>query len=108
MRRRATLVSYCPYSTWRCLRYLLLVVFTMSCAPNLPNLGAALLNHSCAPNCVVIYITGDLLQVRAARDVAIGEELTIAYTDLALPTRIRSAALRGSYGFECDCSRCYV
>ena len=66
---------------------------------------AALLNHSCAPNCVLAF-AGNVLEVRAIRAIKGGEELTHSYTDLCQPTATRREILRAQYGFVCDCSRC--
>lgn len=90
--------------------------------------AAALLNHSCEPNCVVTFATAvdaaraldedagvpasdaaaphrgspapTTLIMRAVRDVAEGEELCHTYADLALPSAARFSYLRGTYGFE--------
>ncbi len=66
---------------------------------------AALLNHSCAPNCVLVY-RGKAVEVRTLRDVAQGEELCHSYTNLCRTTSVRRQVLRDSYGFHCDCRRC--
>jgi len=76
---------------------------------------AALLNHSCAPNCILRYEFGrkvgskfqlPILQIVACRNIVKGEELTHSYVDLALPTVERRARLIGTHGFECKCIRC--
>lgn len=46
------------------------------------------------------------LVLRTLRDVAPGEQLTIAYVDVVAPAAQRAAALRQQYAFECVCSRC--
>ena len=95
----------------------------------------ALLNHSCAPNCAAVYMTGPAaalalgrvppgeaealgrripgaaltpsVQVfRTLRPVAEGEELCHSYVDLALPRASRAAYLKAAYGFACSCSSC--
>ena len=48
---------------------------------------AAILNHSCAPNCVTAFVGASCLVVRAASDVQPGTELCHSYADLCLPTR---------------------
>ena len=67
---------------------------------------AAILNHSCVPNCVLAYVGGSKLHVRTTRRIDQGEELCHSYADLAQPTRLRQTALSNKYGFVCDCSRC--
>ncbi|KAJ8600847.1 hypothetical protein CTAYLR_008518 [Chrysophaeum taylorii] len=71
----------------------------------------ALLNHSCAPTCVVSYSPAapDKPPVQhfvAIRRVRCGEELTHAYVDVGAPTRERRAILETNYGFRCECARC--
>ena len=77
---------------------------------NKPNLSAlyvrgSFFNHSCQPNAVVSW-RGATLHVRAARRVAAGEELTIAYTDTYRPGPMRRKVLLSSKGFTCQCTRC--
>ncbi|CAM9964393.1 unnamed protein product, partial [Phaeothamnion confervicola] len=69
--------------------------------------AAALLNHSCAPNCVLSWEPRTaVLVVRTAAPVTPGEELCHAFVDAAAPTAARRMALQESYGFRCDCRRC--
>ncbi|KAL3795466.1 hypothetical protein HJC23_000824 [Cyclotella cryptica] len=80
---------------------------------------AALLNHSCYPNCILRYELGipyensstmsyhpPILQIVACRDIRKGDELTHSYVDLALPTPERQSRLLQTHGFECRCKRC--
>ena len=78
----------------------LLFVTGAGCYPN-----TALLNHSCAPTCVLAF-DGPRVEVRTLRAVAAGEELTHSYVDLCLPTAARQATLQARYGFMCTCPRC--
>ena len=67
----------------------------------------SLLNHSCAPNCHTHWENGDSsLTIRALREIAPGEELTITYVDADSPRDARRARLANSYAFDCACSRC--
>lgn len=83
--------------------------------------AAALLNHSCFPNCILRYKLGTIssnngkqqfhppiLQIIACRDISFGEELTHSYVDLALCTQERQARLSQNHGFVCQCQRCEV
>ncbi|KAJ0395574.1 hypothetical protein P43SY_000682 [Pythium insidiosum] len=67
---------------------------------------AALLNHSCAPNCVVSFEAPARARVRVIRDVQAGDELTISYVELFESTPRRRDVLRRSYFFHCRCPRC--
>lgn len=78
----------------------LLFVDGAGCYPN-----TALLNHSCAPSCVLAF-DGPRVEVRTLRAVDAGDELTHCYVDLCLSTRQRRVTLRERYGFECTCPRC--
>jgi SET and MYND domain-containing protein len=67
---------------------------------------AALLNHSCAPNCLLRYMQGGIVEIVAARNITEGEELTHSYVELVAPTQTRQERLKEIYGFTCDCPRC--
>ncbi|XP_032776086.1 histone-lysine N-methyltransferase SMYD3 isoform X5 [Strigops habroptila] len=65
----------------------------------------SLLNHSCAPNCVIVF-EGYQLLLRSVREIQIGEELTISYIESLMPTSERQKQLMRQYCFECDCVFC--
>lgn len=65
----------------------------------------ALLDHSCDPNCVLMY-EGTTQIVRAIRDIAPEEELTHSFIDLAAPTAVRRSKLQTQYFFTCRCALC--
>jgi len=72
---------------------------------------AAMLNHSCAPNCSYegALLPGGVPAVRIFSEVPIaeGEELTISYVLRSLPREERRARLRAGYGIRaCRCARC--
>ena len=64
----------------------------------------AFLNHSCLIN-VQRVIVGDVLFLRAARDLVSGEELFECYIEVLQPLLRRREALK-SYGIVCGCWRC--
>jgi hypothetical protein len=71
--------------------------------------SAALLNHSCAPNCILRYKlseVGPVVQIVAIRDILPGEELTHSYIDCSLPQAMRRDRLLEIYGFSCSCPLC--
>eukprot|EP00929_Paragymnodinium_shiwhaense_P100978 TRINITY_DN63701_c0_g1_i1.p1 TRINITY_DN63701_c0_g1~~TRINITY_DN63701_c0_g1_i1.p1 ORF type:complete len:620 (+),score=141.30 TRINITY_DN63701_c0_g1_i1:131-1861(+) len=59
----------------------------------------AYFNHDDSPNCVHSFV-GRRLLVRTLRPVAPGEELTIAYVELAEVSAVRRAKLRQQYFFD--------
>jgi hypothetical protein len=67
---------------------------------------AALLNHSCAPNCIQRFDAHATIILRTNTDVAKGEELCISYIDTAMPTWYRQRELLQGYYFNCECPRC--
>ncbi|CAK5272448.1 unnamed protein product [Mycena citricolor] len=67
----------------------------------------ALLNHSCEPNAVVVFPTGDgEMHVIALRNIQAGEEILTSYIDTTLPRHMRQEALLETYHFTCDCTLC--
>ncbi|KAL3670667.1 hypothetical protein V7S43_003857 [Phytophthora oleae] len=63
------------------------------------------MNHSCDPNCTVLYTKNGDGHVVAIRDIKKGEELCICYIDVDMDVQMREANLR-EYKFKCFCSRC--
>eukprot|EP00834_Sanchytrium_tribonematis_P004672 NODE_243_length_11887_cov_0.520699.p2 type:complete len:457 gc:universal NODE_243_length_11887_cov_0.520699:5637-4267(-) len=65
---------------------------------------ASLLNHSCLPNCFNYFI-GDIMVIRALRDIKMGESLTLKYilTHKPLINRQNDTA---HYQFICLCDLC--
>ena len=83
---------------------------------------AAMLNHSCDPNCIIRFDTDPFdptlrntsvadpilgsISVDLLRPIKDGEELTISYIDNTFPLSKRQADLSSRYFFTCSCSRC--
>lgn len=63
------------------------------------------MNHSCDPNCTVMYTKNGDGHVVAIRDIKKGEELCICYIDVDMDVQTREANLR-EYKFKCLCTRC--
>jgi hypothetical protein len=65
------------------------------------------LNHSCLPNVIHSWCskTGTLT-LRAAMDIPMDSELTIAYRARGLPCGERRAQLQREFGFVCECDLC--
>ncbi|XP_041481801.1 histone-lysine N-methyltransferase SMYD3-like [Lytechinus variegatus] len=68
-------------------------------------LRASMLNHSCNPNCLVVF-DGRKLQLRTVKDVKEGEECTISYVDIMDPVKERQSELEERYHFTCNCVKC--
>ncbi len=67
---------------------------------------AALLNHSCEPNCIQRFDSQANIVIRAVCDIPTGTELSISYIDTGMPTWHRQQELLKSYYFHCACGRC--
>ncbi|XP_043551361.1 histone-lysine N-methyltransferase SMYD3 isoform X1 [Chiloscyllium plagiosum] len=65
----------------------------------------SLLNHSCDPNCVIVFDRKQL-QLHAIRQIQADEELTISYIDVMATSPERRRQLETQYCFTCDCVRC--
>ncbi|KAH9443545.1 hypothetical protein Pst134EA_033011 [Puccinia striiformis f. sp. tritici] len=68
---------------------------------------ASRLNHACRPN--VVYNLDprtQLLNMKAIRPIEKGEELTISYRSLEMPSEFRRQSLKEYYGFDCNCHHC--
>ncbi|CAM9805203.1 unnamed protein product [Sphacelaria rigidula] len=66
---------------------------------------AAMINHSCRPNCTFTY-HGEKMMVRTLEPVKAGTELTVYYIDLLQSTADRQRMLLESKHFLCCCPRC--
>ncbi|KAL3602071.1 hypothetical protein FPOAC2_06370 [Fusarium poae] len=67
---------------------------------------APYINHSCIPNAKKNFI-GDLILFRATRGIAAREEITHSY-DESSSYKLRQAAFRKTWDFECRCALCLV
>lgn len=67
-----------------------------------------LLEHSCVPNCYFSFDAnnGFKLRVRAGRDIAKGENISIMYTNCLWGTQQRQEHLQLTKCFTCTCARC--
>ncbi|KAI7817890.1 hypothetical protein BX661DRAFT_125849, partial [Kickxella alabastrina] len=63
-------------------------------------------NHACLPNASFVYSAGGRQVVRALRDIAEGDEVTLAYIDGLKPRSERRKTLEAVYFFTCHCERC--
>ncbi|XP_075719021.1 histone-lysine N-methyltransferase SMYD3 [Rhinoderma darwinii] len=65
----------------------------------------SLLNHSCDPNCVIVF-EETRLHLRTVKEIPQGKELTISYIDVKTPSHMRQMQCERQYCFTCDCHRC--
>lgn len=70
-------------------------------------LEASITNHDCLSNASWSWL-GDLFVMRANRDIAADEEVTIAYVPSSYPLEKRKSTLQAANGFECRCALCIV
>ncbi len=64
-----------------------------------------MLNHSCRPNTLPLFIGRQLL-LKALKNIGPGEQLFIAYTPTMQLLSERQAELQSTYNFTCACERC--
>ena len=65
------------------------------------------INHSCWPNSVRSFL-GNLLIVRAARDIPAGEEITMTYIENESGVQERQKASYSGWDFSCECTLCEI
>ena len=66
---------------------------------------ASKMNHSCNPNCIVIF-SGLSLSVRSLQPIPAGGELSQSYVDRTMPSSRRKSSLKSVYYFDCTCEYC--
>ncbi|TRM67859.1 hypothetical protein BD626DRAFT_107195 [Schizophyllum amplum] len=65
------------------------------------------LSHSCTPSARPSFDGGNAeLHLIATRDIAQGEELSVAFVDVAQPADVRRAELQAGWKFGCTCEKC--
>ena len=99
---------------------LLTDIFNSNAITNAPDVGGrsslylllSRINHSCNPNVVWSYTRADpnIREVRALRDIDVGEELEVGYSDKSLilyqTSDERRETLKQHWNFLCICSLC--
>ncbi|CAG2102950.1 unnamed protein product [Medioppia subpectinata] len=69
-------------------------------------LQTSTLKHNCRPNsCCISSFNGHVIELRAMRSIAPGEEITISRMDLMLNKTDRQKALK-SISIDCECEKC--
>jgi hypothetical protein len=67
--------------------------------------NVSLINHSCRPNCIVVFVKSKMM-VRCIEPIMKDQEITINYTDLSQPGEERRKELQDRYFFLCRCELC--
>ncbi|CUS08011.1 unnamed protein product [Tuber aestivum] len=65
------------------------------------------INHSCWQNSARAFL-GDLLIVRAVRDIPEGEEITLNYLESECDVQTRQKQCFSGWGFNCKCTLCEI
>lgn len=69
--------------------------------------SVARINHACIPNAHARFIPRTLLmEVKAVRDIAVGEEISISYGKIELQSNERKKLYQQGWNFTCTCSLC--
>jgi len=69
--------------------------------------SVARINHACRPNAHARFIPATLLmEVKALRDIAAGEEISISYGRVDLKYAERRKLYQEGWNFECGCEMC--
>lgn len=63
-------------------------------------------NHSCEPNCFLVFNPERGDRLVAARAINAGEEITTSYVNTLDRLEVRKKKLREEYFFECSCPKC--
>ncbi|CAB9528449.1 Protein msta, isoform [Seminavis robusta] len=67
---------------------------------------AAMINHSCTPNAVRVFVDGDWMVVHASSNIPKGKEIGWSYLPPILSYPSRKKQLEERHGFVCHCARC--
>lgn len=67
--------------------------------------SASSVNHSCSPNCVVVF-NGKRIMIKKLRNLKEGEEPLISYCEMLSKRSDRQKYLKSNYYFKCKCKRC--
>lgn len=68
-------------------------------------LTCSYLNHSCSPNCVVVFEKNQII-LKSIENIQENTELTISYIELAASSQTRKKMLETRYFFTCNCKKC--
>lgn len=68
----------------------------------------SMINHSCKPNCTLIWKDNGEILVKNIYDLKASEEITINYISIKMPKEMREKRLFSSFFFKCECYQCLV
>ncbi|KAI7238082.1 hypothetical protein KC330_g2769 [Hortaea werneckii] len=66
---------------------------------------ASFMNHACDENAARAFL-GDMMLVRASKDIAKGQEILIPYLEPDMDHTVTLASLQQQWGFTCQCTIC--
>ena len=69
----------------------------------------SVINHDCSPNAMSGKQEDDhdcKIVIRAVKDIAEGEEVSLSYIRRGMPFATRQTQLKTTYRFECTCALC--
>lgn len=66
----------------------------------------AMINHSCNPNCTLIWKNEDQLLLKVLNNIKPAEELFINYCPINMPEELRQKTLMRNFFFNCECEGC--
>ncbi|KAI7721533.1 hypothetical protein KC353_g1276 [Hortaea werneckii] len=66
---------------------------------------ASFMNHACDGNAARAFL-GDMMLVRASKDIAKGQEILIPYLEPDMDHTVTLASLQQQWGFTCHCAIC--
>jgi hypothetical protein len=69
--------------------------------------SVARINHACRPNAHARFVPKTLLmEIKALRDIEVGEEISISYGRVDLKHKERQDLYKQGWNFECTCDMC--
>lgn len=68
----------------------------------------SMINHSCEPNCTLIWKDNGLILVKSLKELTASNEIYLNYIPVYMPREMRQKQLKSSFFFDCECYGCVV
>lgn len=68
----------------------------------------SMINHSCDPNCTLIWKGNGEILVKSVKELKASDELFLNYIPIQMPRELRKQMLKNSFFFDCECLKCSV